>query len=1043
MKNNIITNILSFLCLASMVVNVQAQESREVTGTVTDINGEPLIGATVMGQKERVGTITDFDGNFTLNIARSEKNLTVTYVGYTTKTIPIGNGRALKVKLTEQTNLLDEMVVIGYGAVKKGSVTASVSSVKGEDLERRPVANIASALQGELAGVEVRSTTGMPGASVDIKVRGATSINESASSAPLYVVDGVPMDENFELSQLNANDIQSIEVLKDASSSAIYGSRGANGVVIITSKRGDDSGKPQLRFNASFGLQQAEHKMDIMSSTEWIAWRTRCNNAQYVARFANKGAKVTDDFATRIGIIGGMDHRFVNDPRWSMPDYGGLALLDWQDELFRLAPNQSYSLSASHGTKQGNYRLSVGYTKQDGIVIKTGYEKLTAQFSGESRIKDRLTMGLKVAPTVEWTDGGGVDGKGSQAMTALTQTPVAEGDAGVNTNSDPYERYYWATGGVSPIARMNGENNRREKITSYSSTYLKLDILEGLTAQILGAWNYYHYKTRRFIPSNVDSNWSKYQEGYLSLGQWTGNSSHKLMAQAQVNYNRTWGKHNINAVAGWSLENTSNSDSYSLSATHYPNNAVEGFDMTNEDMTVAKATYVTDDRLVSYFGRVIYNYGDRYLLNASIRRDGSSRFGSNNRWGTFPAFSAAWHMSNETFWPKDGLLSDAKLRVSYGSNGSRSLPISSANGLMTTANYSTNGTITTGYLPSSLENPDLTWQKTNSWDMAIDLGLLHNRISMSIDYYQKTIKDMLYNVSMPSDIGFATAYSNIGNIETKGLELELKSDNLTGRLKWTTTLNIAYSASEVKDLGENSSIPCGWENSTQIIEAGKSIGEFYLYKAVGVYQTQEDLDNCPKQTTSTLGSVRYKDINDDGVIDTNDRTYCGHPSPDFTYGLTNTFRYKNWSFSMLVTAQTGGKIYGALGRAFDRTGLGTSINVLKKYKNMWFSVDDPGDGKTPCIFNTSTTEEYDTRWLYSSDFVKIKNVTLGYNVPLRKTNFLSSIRINASIENLYMWDKYEGGYSPESNNSSSLVSSWDYGAYPLARTYSIGVNLLF
>ncbi len=1023
------------------VVTAQAQEIRRVTGIVTDSNGEPLLGATVKGQNSQGGTVTDLDGQFGLDVSKAEKNLSVSYIGYETKVVAVGSGQGLKIVLNEQDNTLNEMVVIGYGAVKKGSVTAAVSSVKGEDLERRPVSNVASALQGELAGVEVRTTTGTPGASVDIKVRGATSINESASSAPLYVVDGVPMDENFDLSQLNVNDIQSIEVLKDASSSAIYGSRGANGVIIVTSKRGDTSGKSQLRFNASYGLQQAERKMDMMSPTEWIAWRTKCNNAQYVARFSAKGATASDDFATRIGIIGGMDSRYVNDPRWSMPDYGGLALIDWQDELFRLASYQNYSLSTSHGSQQGNYRLSVGYTQQDGIVINTDYKKLTAQFSGETRIKDRLTMGLKVAPTVEWTGGGGVDGRGSQAMTALTQTPVAEGDAGVNTNSAPYERYYWATGGVSPITRMRGEDNKREKVTVNSSVYLNFDIMKGLQAQVLGAWNYYDYKTRRFIPSDVDSNWSKYQEGYLSIGQWTGTSSQKLMEQAQLSYNQTWGKHNVNAVAGWSLESTFNSSNYSLQATHYPNNAVHGFNMLDEDMTRTTATYQTDDRMVSYFGRVIYNYDDRYLLNVSLRRDGSSRFGSNNRWGTFPAFSAAWRASNEAFWPKSKVFTDAKVRVSYGSNGSRSLPIGSANGLMTTNNYSTNGEITTGYLPSSLENPDLTWQKTKSWDMAVDLGFLHNRISMSLDYYRKTITDMLYSVSMPSDIGFATAYSNIGNIETKGLELELKSNNLTGRLKWTTTLNIAYTTSKVKDLGENSSIPCGWENSTQIIEVGKSVGEFYLYKAVGVYQTQDDLDNYPKQTSSTLGSVRYADINGDGVIDTNDRTYCGHPSPDFTYGLTNTFRWKNFDLSILVTAQTGGKIYGALGRAFDRTGLGTSINVLRKYQNMWFSEDDPGDGVTPCIFNTSTTEEYDTRWLYSSDFLKIKNITLGYNVPLKKGSFVSSIRINASVENLYMWDKYDGGYSPESNNSSSLVSSWDYGAYPMARTYSIGLNV--
>ncbi len=1023
-------------------IAVQAQEGKKISGTVTDSNGEPLIGATVQGIVSKKGTITDLDGKFSLSLPLKDKSVTVTYVGYDTKTVAISNGKTLKIILSESSKTLDEMVVIGYGAVKKGSVTASVSSVKGEDLARRPVTNVASALQGELAGVEVRSTSGTPGSSININVRGATSINDDASSSPLYVVDGVPMDEDWDLSMLNMDDIQNIEVLKDASSSAIYGSRGANGVVIITSKRGDNSGKASISFNATFGLQQAERKMDIMSPTEWIAWRTKTNNARYVSLYASQGATVNDDFTTRVNRVG-LNTNYVNDPRWSMPNYGGLALIDWQDELFRLAPYQQYTLSAMQGNKTGNYRLSIGYAKQEGIILETDYQKLNAQFTGETKIKDWITFGLKIAPSVEWYGGGGVDGKDNAAMAALTATPVAEGDAGIYTNSQPYDRYLWASGTVSPVATMEQWDNKREKINLTTSAYVKVDILKGLQGQVLGAWNYYDYKTRRFIPSTLNRYWASYTEGYYTTGQWTGSSSHKIMIQGQLNYNHTWGKHNVNAVAGWSLENTNNSYKYAMGATQYPNNAVEGFDILNNQITAATATYVTPDRLVSYFGRVIYNYDDRYLLNASLRRDGSSRFGRNNRWGTFPAFSAAWRLSNEPFWPKTIALTDAKLRASYGSNGSRSLPISSANGLVTTNNYSTAGTITTGYLPSSLENPDLTWQKTNSWDFALDLGFWRNRLSLSFDIYRKTIKDMLYRISLPSDIGFASGYSNIGNIETKGAELSLKSNNLTGRFRWTTSLNIAYSRSKVKDLGENSTIYCGFSNSTQVIQVGKAIGEFYLYDAVGVYQTKADLENYPKQTSSTLGSVRYRDADDSKVIDTNDRVYCGHPSPDFTYGLTNMFSYKNFDLSFLITAQTGGKIYGAIGRALDRQGMGTSLNVFKKYQNMWFSEEDPGDGKTPCAWNSSTSEEYDNRWLYSSDFIKLKNVTLSYNVPLRKGGFISKLRINACVENVFMIDSYDGGYSPESNNSGSLVSSYDYGAYPLARTYSIGMNITF
>lgn len=1031
--------------LLAAALTAGAQGARKVTGTVADENGEPLIGATVKGQKGGTGTVTDTNGKFTLQLPSGEKAISVSYIGYDTKTVNVGNLKNINIRMQGLQNELDQIVVIGYGAVKKGSVTASVSSVKGEDLERRPVSNVASALQGELAGVEIRTTSGTPGSAVTVNVRGATSINSDASTSPLYVVDGVPMDEEFDLSQLNTDDIQSIEVLKDASSSAIYGSRGANGVVIITSKRGDNSGKTQLRFNATFGLQQAERRMDVMSPEEWISWRTKVNNTRYVNAYGNKGASASDDFAARVALVG-MNSNYVNDPRWAMAGYGGLALIDWQDEMFRLATFQNYSLSATQGGKSGNYRLSVSYTTQDGIVLNTDYRKLTAQFSGETHVKNRVTMGLKVAPTIEWYGGGGVDGKDNAAMSAITSTPVAEGDAGVHTNSEPYERYMWASGSVSPVSMMERWDNKKEKLNIASSAYINIDIVKGLQARVLGAWNYYNYQMKRFIPGSLNRDWANYPEGYFTQGQWTGSSFHKLMAQAQLNWNKTWGKHSVNAVAGWSAEQTQDTYKYSMKATQYPNDALEGFNNLTHNITDATATYNTEDRLVSYFARVIYNYADRYLLNVSLRRDGSSRFGRNNRWGTFPAFSSAWRASNEAFWNKAWAVTEAKIRLSYGSNGSKSLPVGSANGTLTTNNYSSNGNITTGYLPASLENPDLTWQKTNSWDIALDLGLWKNRVSMSLDFYRKTTKDMLYKVSMPSDIGFASGYSNIGNIETTGWELELKSNNLTGKLRWTTSFNMAYSKAVVKSLGNNNTIYCGFDGKTQVIEVGRRVGEFYLYDAVGVYQTKADLENYPTQTSSTLGSVRYRDVSGsdgvpDGKITEADRTYAGHPSPDFTYGLTNTFKYKNFDFAFLITAQTGGKIFCALSRAIDRQGMGVTNNMLRKYNNMWFSEEEPGDGVTPCAWNTQTAEEYSTRWLYSSDFIKLKNITMGYTIPLKRTSFVSQIRVNASIENVFMIDSYDGGYSPESNNSGSLVNSYDYGAYPLARTFSLGVNI--
>lgn len=1038
MKNRILT----MLVLAFATIAVTAQETRKITGTVTDETGEPLIGATIKAVGGQGAAVSDFDGNFTLNATESVKQLTVTYIGYLPKTVNI-KGDKVNVVLKEDKNVLEELVVVGYGSVKKGDVTNAVAQIKGDDLVDRPVSNIASALQGELAGVEIRTTSGAPGSGVQINVRGATSINEDGSSNPLYVVDGVPMDEDFDLITLNPQDIESIEVLKDASSSAIYGSRGANGVVIITSKKGTDDGKMQINFKADFSLSSPERYVGVMSPTEWIEWRTKANNVRYVNAYGNKGATADDDYNTRVRITGGTSANYVNDPRWSMPNYGGLALIDWQKEIFQTSFAQNYSLSVSSGNKNGNYRASVGYVNQEGIVVETGYERLNLKFAGQVTAFDKVTIGIDLNTQLGKTKGGNVDGKDNTGMSALTMCPVAEPDAGIHTGTEPYSSYLYAGSSNSPVEVMKRQSYHDEQVRVNASAFIRYQITKGLTAEILGSWVFSNTDRKRFIPSSLNRYWSSTPEGYYTTARWTGSRGHKYLGQALLTYDKTFGKHHLNAVAGWSIENTKDGASYTLAATQFPNNAIQGFDMDNVKLTDASATLSTEDRLISYFARAEYGFDSRYLLTASIRRDGSSRFGTNKKWGTFPAISAAWRLSNEHFWNQKWIINQAKLRISYGTNGSNSIPSNSAFGMMTTNNYSKDGIISIGYIPSSRNNDDLGWQKTDSWNVGLDMSFFKNRISLAADFYVKNIRDMLYRITLPADMGYTSGYTNVGNIRNKGIEVELKTENLTGKLRWTTKLSIGYNKNEVIDLGSNSTIFTGYDSSTQVIEVGYPAGTYYLYDAVGVYQTAADLEKYPTQTGSVVGAVRYRDVNGDGVITEADRVHMGHPQPDFVYGMTNTFKYKNWDFSFLITAQTGGKIYGALGRAFDRQGMGTSVNVLKKWMNMWYSETDPGDGHTPGASGIGFNEEYDSRWLYSSDFIKLKNITLGYRFKMPKKSPVRSLRLNASIENVFMIDSYDGGYSPESNNSSSRISSYDYGAYPQSRTFSFGVNVQF
>ena len=1038
MKN--MKKLFAVVALLLMAVVAQAQ-GQTVKGTVLDEVGEPMIGATVKAVGGQGGTVTDLDGNYELKVDQKVKQIEVAYVGYRNQKIQIKNGRA-DARMSTDKNELNELVVIGYGSVKKGDITNAVAKVKAEELAERPVSNIASALQGELAGVDVQSTSGAPGSSVQIKVRGATSINEDGNTNPLYVVDGVPMDEGFDLQQLNPQDIESIEVLKDASSSAIYGSRGANGVIIITCKKGNDDGKTTVTASVNFAISTPERYIPVMEAEDWINWRMKSNYQAYLEAYPTAGAQSGDSYLEQvIKAQGGAGTSAVIDPRWRMPGYGGLSLVDWQKAMFRPSFAQTYNLSITQGNKKNSYRASLSYVNQDGIVINTGFKRLTAKLSGQTTLIDKLRIGVDVSPQMTVTTGGNVDGKDNAAQNALSAVPVVENNAGLHTATEPYNRYMYAGSTASPVTVMEQRYYRDEQIRILASGFADYEIMKGWNAKVLGSWIFNNRDRKRFTPSSASRFWNS-GEGYYADSYWIGSRSHKYHIEATTTYDHTWDKHHLNVVGGWSLESTQDGNSYNLNVTQFPNNTIMGWTINDVTPTTFTATYTTDDHLISYFARAEYGYDSRYLLNASLRRDGSSRFGSNRKWGTFPAVSVAWRASNEKFWKPDWWVNQAKLRISYGSNGSNAISTNAADGLMTASYYSKDGAAITGYVPASTANPDLGWQKTNSWNFGIDMSLFNNRISFALDYYIKNVSDMLYQVSMPSVIGYAKAYQNIGNIRTKGVEMELKTENLVGKLKWTTKFSMGYSTNEVKSLGNNSAIYTGYDNKTQIIEVGHPVGEYYLYIADGIYMNEQDLQRYPTESTSVVGSVRYRDINGDGVIDENDRTYCGKPQPSWTFGLTNSFKWKNWDASFLITAQAGGKIWQGLARAIDMQAQDVTINRLDRWQDMWLSEAAPGNGEVPRARGGSA-EQFSTRWLYSTDFLKLKNITIGYRWRLPKKFALKVVRFTASCENVFMFTGYKNGYSPESNNSSSQVAVYDYGAYPAARTFSLGINATF
>ena len=1011
--------------------------NREISGKVVDSSGNPVPGASVVAKGAYRGEITNANGEFRMSIDDAVTTLEVSFIGYETVEVDIQGKDRVEITLQDASYQIEEVVAIGYGRVRKSSLTAAVSKVDTRAIENRPVVNVASALQGQLAGVEVRSTTGEPGADIQIRVRGSASVN--ADSDPLYIVDGIPVEN---LQGISPSDIESIEVLKDASSSAIYGSRGANGVVLVTTKKGKQ-GRPTVQFSANVGIQTAEKKLDMLSAEEWMSYSSYLQNTAYVSNYGTKGATANDSWDQRLALIGSVNYNYMPDPRWSDPNHTGLALIDWQDEFYRTAIQQNYQVGVSGASETSNYYVSANYLNQEGLAVGSGYERVNLRAFVETKIFDRITFGMNLAPSISWQDGYNlVNNKDSQSHKLLSIVPVAEADAGIYTASEPYQRYLWAGSTISPVAYM--EQAKSELKTTYiqSSAYLRGEIIDGLTAELSGAWNFTGSEWQQFLPSSV-TNWTSTAEGYNSSARHRHQNRNYMLFQGVLSYNKSIERHTFSAMAGYSAEKTKYSES-NVQANRFPNNAIPSFNHNNTNISSASSTISTDVTMLSYFGRIMYDFDGRYLVNASIRRDGSSKFGRDQQWGTFPAASVAWRVTGEEFMkPLQNTISNLKIRASYGVTGNNSIPSNAALGILSNANYSYGGTSIDGFKPSSTSNLNLGWEKTHSWDFGIDLGFFQDRITLSADYYMKTTKDLLYRVTVPSVLGYTSSWQNIGEIENKGLDIELTSRNITGEFSWTTNFNMGYNKNEVKSLGkDNQTVYTGWGNETQVLKVGEPLYAFSMYDAVGVYQTSADLTNYPVMATTKLGDVRYNDRDGNGKIDAEDKTIMGSPFPKFTFGLTNTFNWKGFDLSILITAQTGGKIYGLLGRAIDRPGMGRVTNVMGRWRNMWRSEAEPGDGKTPNP-NGSTGSLYDSRWLYSSDFLKIKNLTLGYTIPI-KSQYIRDARVYISCENLYMWDDYYGGYSPEMNNTSTSNNGiYDYGSYPHAKTFSFGVNLTF
>lgn len=1032
-------------------------------GQVVDANGIPVIGASVIEVGSTTnGVITDIDGNFSITVPASAQ-IEISCIGYVTQVVaPAEN---LLIVLQEDNTLLEETVVIGYGSVKKSDLTSAVASMDNSAIKDRSMARAEQALQGQLAGVTVNITNAEPGADPQIRVRGAASIN--AGSDPLYVIDGVPQDN---MQGINPNDIESIEVLKDAASAAIYGSRGSNGVVIVTTRQGK-KGAPQVSFSASYGLATLERKVDVLDSVEWMEHYIKYADSNYLRLYPD--GNISDDNATRLANVGQTSPTYsgqnvvVLDDRWfnyvsqDLRDSHtytktdeGLSLLDWQDYMYQPAGTQNYNIGVSGATDNVKYLYSLGYLDQNGLFPASNYKRINLRTNLETKINDVITIGLNLAPTYIINTGSGrANGKDSQGHRVLSSAPVSEEGVGYDVAYQPNLKYDWAGTSAYPKQYSEMIAPRNNRFIFQGNAFLRITPFDGFQIEGMAAATYTSSNTHSFTNNTIiNGNWLNYDEGEQSTATYDTDWTLNTLAQVVANYNKTFGEHYLDIMLGASAEIESIGFGTEQDFKNLANDTITGNfngSSTTTTPTVSKSSVQekTQSRLASFFGRASYNYGDRYMISASLRYDGFSRFGSKNKWGFFPAVSGGWMVSNEKFFKNWDLnwWDSFKIRASYGQTGNNGIGEDAAYSTLTLGDY---GNYIAYYL-GSFGNVELGWEKTHSTDIAADFAFLSNRIQLSLDWYTKTTTDLLYEVPTLAVMGTTDITDNLGSVYNEGFEIELSTHNIDHeKFQWDTKFNMSYNKNKVLQLGsENTTVIGSWNGGNYVLEVGQPMYYFYGLKCLGVWQTQAEIDAytaetglVPKYNGSNIvpGDLRHEDIDGDGDITNDDRQYLGKPQADFVFGMTNSFTWGNWDASILFTAQTGGSIYGLLGRAIDRAQMGPQTNAMGWWRDAWWSEEDPGNGWVPSV-QSSVKPDGDSRFVESSNYFRIKNLTIGYNIPFKSV--INSARVYLSIENLLLLTNYYHGYTPEASNGSGF--GFDYGGYPSARTFTLGVNINF
>lgn len=1034
---------------------IDAQEQQEtitLTGMVTESEtGMPLPGANIVETGTTNGVMTDFDGNYMIQVP-IDATLEISYIGYATKVVQISDQSVLNIALDLDAAALDEVVVVGYGTQSLVKVSGSIGKAPIGDLQDYSVSNFDQALAGKLAGVQVLQTSGEPGRELNIKVRGTGTI--TAGADPLYVVDGVPIPSAGQATEVvNMEDIESLQVLKDAASAAIYGSRGANGVILITTKKGKE-GQMKVNFNHSIGFQEVSKKIDMMDAYQYARLSRDAHNAAYLQDVPTGSPNDPND----IRPIG-----YQKIPEELFPylnDEQGLTDTDWQDEIYRRAILKRYNLSLNGGNENVDYYVSANHSEQEGIILNSDYQK-TSLRANLNVTSGRVKIGLNLSPsyTVEnrvnangtWSS----DGVVQAALASSPTWPVYNADNSYNFSGNGFWRIgtdYQHNEILNPVAVANEIYNNIEHYNFLGNIFVEYEVIDDLILKSSFATNFNGYQNEYYRPSHLQLRGANnYNQPANPEARMSNTNIYNWIWENSINYKKSFGYHNIDllgAITAQKDRQTLNRTAASVTSDTPVTNAIQ---VINADQVTDSDAGIEQWSLYSLLSRAQYDYAGKYIVSASIRADASSRFGANNKWGYFPSISGAWRLSQEDFMIETDWVDEFKLRASYGITGNFQIGNYRQMAAITRDNYilGNPGHIQTGLRPSQLENPDLSWEKTAMFNTGLDVDLFNRQLGFVLDYYNSTTSDLLLEVPIPYSTGFGSALQNVGEVNNWGVEAAVRIAPDLGNFNWTGNFNISLNRNEVKALGpENTDIitTAGTGHAFFITRVGHEIGSYYLLIQDGIFSNQEQLNQYPHFPNTQVGDFRFVDVNQDGILDVNeDRTIVGNYAPDFTYGFSNSFSYKGFDLNIAFQGTYGNEILN-LSRRYIANSEG-NFNNMAIMNNRWLSESNPGNQNINRANRKASGNNGRTSTWHVEDgtYLRLQNVSFGYSFPqsvIDNLNF-DRLRVYLTGNNIHTWSNYTG-YNPEVNLAGGqLTPGLDYGVYPLATTYSIGVNISF